>query len=149
MRDLIATFDIEKYKFDAFQEGQLKDIRNEANNYDCVIIDSYAKISSKPEDFESLRQDFPNTFFIIIFQKTTDGKIRGGSSILYNSTATIDIKVTKGNHRIAVMKKSRYDTENFVYSIANDVLLKNNDQWIDLKYPIILLLKPCWFLSQG
>ncbi len=124
-QELIENLDLADSKFEVFGEGKLEDVRIQADRFDCIIVDSYAKISSKADDFESLRQDFPDTFFIIIFQKTTDGKIRGGSSILYNSTATIDIRLTKGNHRIAFMQKSRYGTENFVYSISQDKLLKN------------------------
>ena len=114
------------FLFKGFEEGKLQDVRTEANNFDCLIIDSYSKISDKAKDFEELRQDFPDTFFIIIFQKTTDGKIRGGSSILFNSTATIDIKVDAGGERLAVMKKSRYDTENFIYSITEGELVKDD-----------------------
>lgn len=112
--------------FRAFEEGTLEDVRTEAKNFDCLIIDSYSKISGKAADFENLRQDFPDTFFIIIFQKTTDGKIRGGSSILFNSTATIDIQINEDGERVAIMVKSRYDTENFVYSVTADSLLKSN-----------------------
>ncbi|GAB5418453.1 MAG: hypothetical protein Crog4KO_33330 [Crocinitomicaceae bacterium] len=112
--------------FIAFEEGTLNDVRTEAKNFDCIIIDSYSKVSQKAADFEALRQDFPDTFFIIIFQKTTDGKIRGGSSILFNSTATIDVQIKKDGERIAVMKKSRYDTENFIYSIERGEILKGD-----------------------
>ncbi|NVK65685.1 MAG: hypothetical protein HWE22_13920 [Flavobacteriales bacterium] len=91
-----------------------------------MIIDSFSKISAKATDFEALRQDFPNTYFVIIFQKTTDGKIRGGSSILFNSTATIDIRVNDDGERLAVMVKNRYDTENFIYSITEDRLVKED-----------------------
>lgn len=125
-QEIIEDLNLTGSKFEIFGEGDLEDVRLRATNFDCIIVDSYAKISTKAEDFENLRQDFPNTFFIIIFQKTTDGKIRGGSSILYNSTATIDIRLTKGNHRIAFMQKSRYGTENFVYSISLDTVLKND-----------------------
>jgi|GEM_PF-1943851 len=121
----IESLDLTGPNFEVFREGGIEDVRLQAEQFDCLIVDSYAKISSKADDFESLRQDFPNTFFIIIFQKTTDGKIRGGSSILYNSTSTIDIRLTKGNHRIAFMQKSRYGTENFAYSISLDLLLKD------------------------
>ncbi len=124
-QELIEGLDLTGSKFEVFGEGDLEDVRLQAEHFDCVIVDSYAKISSKADDFEALRQDFPSTFFIIIFQKTTDGKIRGGSSILYNSTSTIDIRLTKGNHRIAFMQKSRYGTENFAYSISLDLLLKD------------------------
>lgn len=126
MQHLIDKYEMNKYKFEAFGEGTLKDVRAMAHQNDCIIVDSYSKISNKAEDFENLRQDFPNTFFIIIFQKTTDGKIRGGSSILFNSTATIDIQITRGGHRIAFMKKSRYDSENFVYSLTNNIILKKD-----------------------
>lgn len=119
------------FLFKGFEEGKLQDVRTEANNFDCIVIDSYSKISDKAKDFEELRQDFPDTFFVIIFQKTTDGKIRGGSSILFNSTATIDIKVAPNGDRLAVMKKSRYDTENFIYSITDGKLVKDD------KLPII------------
>ncbi|MBD3639183.1 MAG: hypothetical protein HUJ25_17640 [Crocinitomicaceae bacterium] len=123
---MIDKFEINSPKFEVYPEGTLEDVRILAMKHDCVIVDSYSKISSKAEDFEALRQDFPNTFFIIIFQKTTDGKIRGGSSILFNSTASIDIKVTSQEHRIAFMKKSRYGSENFVYSITNNEVLKSD-----------------------
>lgn len=125
-QEIIEELNLTSSKFEVFGEGDLEDVRLRATNFDCIIVDSYAKISTKAEDFENLRQDFPNTFFIILFQKTTDGKIRGGSSILFNSTATIDIRLTKGNHRIAFMQKSRYGTENFVYSISLDTVLKND-----------------------
>ena len=137
---IIDTFNLVGSNFEVFEEGDLEDVRLHSKAFDCIIVDSYAKISSKAEDFENLRQDFPDTFFIVIFQKTTDGKIRGGSSILYNSTATIDIRLTKGNHRIAFMQKSRYGTENFVYSISRDRVLKNDKtpiKWSEIEenYP--------------
>lgn len=136
MKELIDKFDIEQYNFKAYAEGRLSDVRSLASQFDCVFVDSYSKISSNASDFEELRQDFPNTFFIIIFQKTTDGKPRGGSSILYNSTATIDIQLTKHNHRIAFMQKSRYDTENYVFSINQNKVLKANKipiKWTEIK----------------
>ena len=89
MQELVRKLDISKYNFKAFAEGRLEQVRMLATQYDCVFIDSYSKISSSASDFEALRQDFPNTFFVIIFQKTSEGKPRGGSSILFNSSATI------------------------------------------------------------
>lgn len=125
-QELISKFELDNQLFKTFEEGGLQDIRTEAENFDCVVIDSYSKISSKAIDFEELRQDFPNTYFVIIFQKTTDGKIRGGSSILFNSTATIDVQVEGDGDRIAVMRKSRYGTENYIYSISEDAMVKSD-----------------------
>ncbi len=136
VQKLIAHHDLGKYDFKAFGEGSLNDVRYHAGKHDCVVIDSYSKISSKPQDFEDLRQDFPNTYFVIIFQKTTDGKIRGGSSIFFNCTASIDLQISQGGHRLALMQKSRYDTENFVYSIDRKKLLKSTKlpiKWSEIK----------------
>ncbi len=129
-KELIRKYQLGDNRFKAFDEGGLEEVRKVASQFDVVIVDSYAKISSKAVDFENLRQDFPNTYFVIIFQKTTSGDIRGGSSILYNSTATIDIQISDQGHRMAFMQKSRYDVENFVYSINSNKVLKND------KYPI-------------
>lgn len=104
-------------------EGSLSTIRKDAEKFDAIIIDSYPKISTKPAEFEQLRQNYPQTLFIIIFQKTTGKTIRGGSSIKYNSSATIDVQL-QDEERVAVMEKGRYGTQNWVYSITNNRVIK-------------------------
>ena len=94
----------------------LKDVRRDAKLFDLIVIDSFQKLNVKAEEFERLRQDFPKTIFIIIFQKTSSGSMRGGSSIKFNSSATIDVQF-KDEERIAVMEKGRYGTIGWVYSI--------------------------------
>lgn len=135
-QEMIAHHGLDKYNFKAFGEGKLTDVRYHANKFDCVFIDSFSMISTKAQDFENLRQDFPETFFVIVFQKTTDGKIRGGSSIIFNCTASIDLQMSAKGHRLAFMQKSRYDSENFVYSINQDELLKGDKlpiKWVQIK----------------
>ena len=97
-------------------KGSLRDVRRDAKQYDLIVIDSFQKLNVKAEEFERLRQDFPKTIFIIIFQKTTSGSMRGGSSIKFNSSATIDVQI-KADERIAFMEKGRYGTIGWVYSI--------------------------------
>ena len=97
-------------------KGTLREVRQDAKSFDLIIIDSFQKLNAKAEEFERLRQDFPKTIFIIIFQKTTAGTMRGGSSIKFNSSATIDVQL-KDDERIAVMEKGRYGTIGWVYSI--------------------------------
>ncbi|MCO6465708.1 MAG: hypothetical protein J5I53_03740 [Bradyrhizobiaceae bacterium] len=65
-----------------------------------------------------MRTDCPRTIFIVIFQKTTTGGIRGGSSILFNSSATIDVR-REGDERIAHMVKGRYGTQGWRYLITD------------------------------
>lgn len=96
--------------------GTLRDVRRDAKLFDLIVIDSFQKLNVKAEEFERLRQDFPKTIFIIIFQKTTSGTMRGGSSIKFNSSATIDVQLKDGE-RIAVMEKGRYGTIGWMYSI--------------------------------
>lgn len=102
--------------------GKLNDIRKSAKIFDVIFIDSFGKIGAKIDDYEKLRQDFPNTIFISIFQKTTTGSIRGGSSITFDSSAVIDV-TRDGDDRTAVMKKSRYGTQDWEYSITDKCLI--------------------------
>lgn len=96
----------------------LQDVRRDAALFDVIIVDSFTKLDVDSSEFEKLRSDFPTTIFILIFQKATNGGMRGGSSILFNSAATID--VTKGDDgRYATMVKSRYGTSGWVYDIEN------------------------------
>lgn len=97
-------------------KGTLRDVRRDAKLFDLIVIDSFQKLNVKAEEFERLRQDFPKTIFIIIFQKTASGSMRGGSSIKFNSSATIDVQI-RDEERMAVMEKGRYGTIGWVYSI--------------------------------
>ena len=94
----------------------LADVRRDAMLFDVIVIDSFNKLNVNAEEFERLRSDFPRTIFIIIFQKTSSGSIRGGSSILFNSSATIDV-IREDDSRIAHMVKGRYGTQGWSYDI--------------------------------
>lgn len=99
-------------------QATLADVRSDAAKYDVIVLDSFSKLDVGAEEFERLRTDFPRTIFIIIFQKTTTGGIRGGSSILFNSSATIDVR-RDGDDRVAHMVKGRYGTQGWRYSISD------------------------------
>lgn len=97
-------------------QATIKDVRRDAGKYDLVVIDSFNKLNTGADEFERLRFDFRRTIFIIIFQKTSSGTIRGGSSIIFNSSATIDV-VREVDERVAHMVKGRYGTQGWKYSI--------------------------------
>jgi len=103
--------------------ASLEDIDEQAEYFDVIIVDSYSKISKDPDDYEILRQSHPNTLFIIIFQKTGNNTPRGGASIVFNSSAVIDVQIKDG-HRIATMIKCRYGTQGWVYSITKGVIIQ-------------------------
>ena len=107
-------------------QGNLEEVRKAAKEYPMVIVDSFNKLDAKADDFEKLRMDFPNTLFILIFQKTASGTIRGGSAIKYNSSATIDV-IRRDGERIAIMEKGRYGTIGWEYSISEDRVIMSTE----------------------
>ncbi len=109
-------------------EGNIDNIKKDAKDFDVIIIDSFGKLNAKSEDFDRLRTEFPTTIFICIFQKTTNGTMRGGASILFDSSASIDV-IKRDNERIAVMQKSRYGTANWEYSISQKEIIFNDSNY--------------------
>lgn len=105
--------------------GTLEDVQKDAGYYDALIIDSYSKLSDDPQEFENLRQQNPKTIFVVVFQKTTAKTMRGGSSIKYNSSATINV-IMQGDERVAIMEKGRYGTQGWTYSIDRGRIIKEN-----------------------
>ena len=92
----------------------LKDIEDAAKQFDVVCIDSWGKIpNTKIDDFDYLRKKYPKTMFIIIFQSTTNGTARGGSSSEYD--AGIVIQIQKGGR--AICEKNRYNPEDLTYLV--------------------------------
>ncbi len=108
-----------------FAEGaSLYAIRQDAKRFDVIFIDSFTILDAGQDELEKLRKDFPETIFVCIHQKTTGGTIRGGTKIFYNSTAIINIEIDHDRGRLAVMKKSRYGTEGFMYNINEDEVFR-------------------------
>jgi hypothetical protein len=104
--------------------GKIADVKRAANEFDVVIVDSYGKLGAKADDFDKLRNAYPNTIFILIFQKTNNGTIRGGSSIKFDSAMTIDVQFNDREERQALMEKSRYGTQSWIYSIESNRVTK-------------------------
>jgi len=108
-----------------FRKGKLAEVKKATKEFDVIFVDSFSKLDCKADAFEDLRQSFPDTMFVVIFQKTNRGTIRGGASIKYDSTATIDIQVREDGERVAVMEKSRYGTQDWEYFIQENRTIPN------------------------
>jgi hypothetical protein len=63
----------------------LKTIKQFANSFDVVVVDSWQKLNIPNTRFDELRQEFPNTIFIIIFQQNGTGGTRGGVTVDYDT----------------------------------------------------------------
>lgn len=105
-------------------EGKLADVKKEAARYDVIIVDSYGKLEADADEIDRLRNLFPQTFFIFIFQKTTTGTIRGGNKVIFDCTASIDLVKDEKGRRVATMTKSRYGTQGWQYLPAVDQVIK-------------------------
>ncbi len=103
----------------------IKTVRDYANKFGVIIIDSWNKLLTDGQQFENLRTDFPGTIWIILFQRTTGGQIRGGNSPLFN--AGINIEVNKVDetfsNNYAVATKNRYGATGIKFNISKQKIV--------------------------
>lgn len=98
----------------------LDTIKEAANDFDVIILDSWNKVGVPSLEFDRLRKAYPNTIFIVIFQRTTQKTIRGGTAPLFD--AGINIEVVKVDdtfvNNYAVATKNRYGVTGIRYNIS-------------------------------
>ncbi|WP_244299644.1 antirestriction protein [Aquimarina algiphila] len=96
-----------------------KTISNATKDFDVIIIDSWNKTGLPSQDFDRLRKQHPNTIFIVIFQRTTQKTIRGGTAPLFD--AGINIEIIKADdtfkNNYAITTKNRYGITGVKYNI--------------------------------
>ncbi|KIA99230.1 hypothetical protein OA93_06270 [Flavobacterium sp. KMS] len=93
-------------------------------NNDIIIIDSFSKMQEMHKGFEvdkDLRKKYDGKLFIVIFQQTTDGKMRGGSKSQFDADVVLFTE-----------KKADY-RENYIWADKNRYQNKPLDT---LKYNI-------------
>ncbi len=96
----------------------IETIKKYASLFDVVIIDSWQKLGIPNTRFDELRQQFPNTIFIVIFQQNGEGGTRGGVSSDYDANVvlkTYKIDATFDNNYTEVLK-NRGNTVGVRYS---------------------------------
>ncbi|TSE08049.1 antirestriction protein [Aquimarina algiphila] len=109
---------------DQLPEGY-KTISNAAEDFDVIIIDSWNKTGLPSQDFDRLRKQHPNTIFIVIFQRTTQKTIRGGTAPLFDAGINIEIIKTDDTFRnnYAITTKNRYGITGIKYNIFNKSII--------------------------
>nr|WP_321405909.1 hypothetical protein [uncultured Carboxylicivirga sp.] len=101
----------------------IEDIKAAAKVFDAVFIDSWGKIPNvNQDDFDKLRKEHPDTMFIVIFQSTTNGTVRGGSKAEYDGG--IVIQVANGGR--AYCEKNRYNGEDLTYLVFDRKLAEQD-----------------------
>lgn len=84
-----------------------------ANQFDVIIIDSWQKLKIPSTKFDDLRHEYPNTIFIVIFQQNGEGGTRGGVSADFDTP--VHLKVHKVDttfvNNYVEMKKNRGNSQ--------------------------------------
>lgn len=103
----------------------LETIREYARKFGVIIIDSWTKLDVDSSEFDNLRNDFPDTIWIILFQRTSSNKIRGGTKPLYD--AGINLEVSKVDdtfsNNYAVATKNRYGMTGIRFNISQQKIV--------------------------
>lgn len=84
-----------------------------------MVIDSWQKLNILNTRFDELRQEFPNTIFIIVFQQNGTGGTRGGVTVDYDTPIAIKV------HKVDATFKNNFAE-----------LLKNRGNRLGLRYII-------------
>lgn len=100
-------------------------IRKASKDFDVIIIDSWNKLHVKSSELDKLRKEFPNTIFIIIFQRTTQGTIRGGTAPLFDSGINLEVVKVDDTfvNNYAVATKNRYGVTGIQYNITEQKII--------------------------
>lgn len=112
----------------------LSDLEKLIKNNDVIIIDSYAKMQEIEKGFEvdkDLRKKYNGKLFLVIFQQTSDGKMRGGSKSQFDADIVLFTEKKddyKNNYVYA--DKNRYQSkslDSLHFNIFSGKLNKNNE----------------------
>ena len=72
-------------------KGGLETLKKNAQEFDVIVVDSWQKLGIPSSQFDSLRQEFPATIWIIIFQQNGQGGTRGGVRINYDTPVLLKV----------------------------------------------------------
>ncbi|WP_299221260.1 antirestriction protein [uncultured Aquimarina sp.] len=100
-------------------------ITSAVGTFDVIIIDSWNKTGLPSQDFDRLRKQYPDTIFIVIFQRTTQKTIRGGTAPLYDAGINIEVIKVDDSFRnnYAVTTKNRYGITGIKYNISTKEII--------------------------
>lgn len=111
----------------------LKDLHKLIQNNEVIVIDSFQKLREIDKSFEidkDLRKKYNGKLFLVIFQQTTDGKMRGGSTSQFDADIVLFTEVFPNYKENNVYNnKNRYQSESFdnlKYNIFNQKVLTEN-----------------------
>jgi len=94
----------------------IQDVHNLVKENDVIVIDSFSKLQEMQKGCEldkDFRKAYDGKLFIIIYQQTTDGKMRGGSKSQFDGDVICFVKKEPNyQDNYCYMDKNRYQKKN-------------------------------------
>jgi len=105
---------VESEDNDLTYEENYTRIKESVSEFDVIIIDSYAKLhelNSKINFDTGFRKKFNGKLFFVIFQRTADGKMRGGAKGAFDGDIILKVDVDRADFRnnFIFNHKNRYN----------------------------------------
>lgn len=119
-----------KATIDSPEINSMQDIHDLIMRNDVIVIDSFSKLLSMNNKItldETFRKKYDGKLFVIIYQLTTDGKMRGGSSSQFDGDIILFVeKFADFANNYVYADKNRYQNrslDELHYNIANAKLV--------------------------
>ncbi|MBA0884915.1 zincin-like metallopeptidase domain-containing protein [Flavobacterium undicola] len=113
----------------------VSDLEKLIQNNEVIVIDSFSKMQEMYKGFEvdkDLRKKYDGKLFIVIFQQTTDGKMRGGSKSQFDADIVLFTeKMADYRENYIYADKNRYQNkplDGLKFNIFNKKLIQNEPQ---------------------
>ena len=113
----------------------LDGLENLINENEVIVIDSFAKLREMDSKFlvdKDLRKKYNGKLFLVIFQQTSDGKIRGGSTSEFDGDIILFTKTFDDpKENFVYPSKNRYNAlplSELKYSVFYQQLLHDEEQ---------------------
>lgn len=96
-------------------------IREVANDFDVIMIDSWQKLKIPNSRLDDLRNEFPDTIFILIFQQNSEGGTRGGVTADYDTPIAIKVHKVDSSfvNNYAELQKNRGNKIGTKFNVAS------------------------------
>ncbi|MBL7813250.1 MAG: hypothetical protein JNL57_13595 [Bacteroidetes bacterium] len=107
----------------------IETVKRAAELMDIVVVDSFGKLKAPQTVIDELRKQYPKTIFIFVFQTTTAGNARGGSSASFDCSVEIIVKKSPDGDfkkNTAYLEKNRYGETRESYWIFSRALRMMN-----------------------
>ncbi|HEA30704.1 MAG TPA: hypothetical protein ENH91_12075 [Leeuwenhoekiella sp.] len=108
----------------------IETVRQYAEKFDFIVIDSFQELDAPVTAFNDLRQDFPNTIWIIIFQQNSKGSVRGGIKSAYDTPVRLKVYRVDDTfvNNYAEVEKNRGNRIGIKYNVSQKKVINDDEK---------------------